>query len=457
MSSPIVTEALYLGAMIVTAVAGTLVYRQHLTSYRVVRDFLVGVYVATFFLIGLELWRVSGATSQFMQVYAPLSTGLGLAGGVFLSTASVGMYLHPQGSNFRTFVSDLRKSRTHTLLVTLYSVFSISIVGYVATFRPFTVGYVTALGGGQVLALGAPAYYVVLLALMLIFFLSYPTAVLFMATRRIPHKTLSESLLSLPIGWAGVTVMYVVFESLVWVDRLDATGLMYFLNSLIFLFITQNFGHSAVLAGLVAQPAGAPTSVPAGQETTGSTSLGGIPVASLTGRPVLFEADTSLGFEDRIREIASVLLGAGKSVFVFTSRGSRVHQAVSSLEGVKLYLMAANISYYKPGDSENEVLISADNPSVVLDALAKSTGASAEKGTAVIFDSLSDLVLSLGFQPTYKFMKAALEVVAEKGTISVFVMLSGTQEKNVENIIVGRFPVILKNTKSGLLSVKASA
>jgi len=450
MSAPVVLAAFYVGAIIVTAVAGYLIYRQNLSSYRVVRDFLLGVYVLIFALMLLELWRVLDGFPSGIYLYAPLSIGLGVIQAILLACAAVGLYLRPVGSSYKTFLTDLRSNRLQSGLLLLFALFSISAIAAVAILRPYTVAYVSAVGGGEVIATIFPAYYVLLIAIVLFFFLCYPTVTLLLATHRIPNKLLGGTVLSLPVGWAGVSTMYVLFEGFLWLYRVDATGLMYFFNAILFLLVTRNFRNAAVLAGLVV-PARQTQSIPIKADST----VAGLKAEKLGGLAILLRVQPSSGFEEQIRVIASNLLSLGKTVFVFTSRKSRVDQAVTALPGIKLYLMTPNISYYKAGDRENEVLVSSENPAVILDALGKSVGTAAESEPVIIFDSLSDIVLSLGFKESYKFLKAALEICANKKTISIFVMLSGSHEESVENAIVGRFPIILEADSTGVRVVKS--
>lgn len=445
-----VTIAFYVGAIGVTAYAGFQIYRQPLKSYEIVKDFLVGVYALILILMLIELWRVAGGTRLGMEVYAPFSIGIGLTEAILLSAAAVGLYMRPVGSSLSTFLSDLRKNRVQAGLFAVFSIFSVSIIAYVAAFMPYSIEEVTALGGGQVLALVFPQEYVLLLCVVLFFFLCYPTVALFLATQNIPNKSFGGSLLSLPVGWAGVTIIYVVFEGFLWIEGLDATGLMYFLDAVLFFMVTRNFRKAALLAGLVV-PVGFQGK---GQDLSGK-KIAGLEVEGFGGRPILLEAQPSSGFEEQVAGIVSILLSAGKSVFVFTSRGSRVQQAISAVQGVRLYLLTPTVSYYKQGERENEMLLSSANSSIVLDALGKSIGNS-DQQVGIVFDSLSDLVLSLGFAETYKFLRSAFELCADRRVVSFFVLLSGSQDKNVENALTGRFPIIMANDKDGMRTIKAS-
>jgi hypothetical protein len=119
-----------------------------------------------------------------------------------------------------------------------------------------------------------------------------------------------------------------------------------------------------------------------------------------------------------------------------------------------LYLLTPSVSSYHAGERPNEVLLSSNNTSIMLDALSKTFAATLEQGTAVIFDSLSDLVVSLGFEESYRFLKAAIEMGGDKRVILVFLMLSGVHELKVENIVRSLFSIELLQDEAGLKVVK---
>ncbi len=449
LASEFLAPGFYLSALAVTLASGYLIYRQTLVAYQVMRSFLLVVYALVTILILLEFWRIVYGTPTFMAVYAPLSVALGLIQAIALAGAAVGMYIRPIGSNYRVFLRDLRANATHGVLLALFTLLSISTIVYVVVFRPYTIGFVASVSGGQVLAMRLPAEYIVLYVVVLFFFLGYPTALLFRAARRMPDTTLGGSLVSLPIGLAGVTIMYIVFESFIWVDGIDATGIMYLMDAGLFFFVTRNFRNAAVGAGLVL-----PSVKRIGIEPQGLTTTVGRRAAEFSGKPLLLVAEASIGFESAAKALVTDFLSLGRTVFVFTSRGSPVNRALSSRDDVRLYELTTSVSYYQAGERPNEVLLSANNTSIMLDALSKTFGAIADQGNAVIFDSLSDLIVSLGFEESYRFLKAAIEMGSDKRLILVFLMLSGVHESSVENIIRSLFSIELVQDASGLRVVK---
>ncbi len=447
----LLTPALYVLALAVTSASGYLLYRQALSTYRVLRVFLVGVYVLAGILITLELWRTVAGNAQSMEFYAAASITLGVFQALLLAAAAVGTYIRPMGSDYRGFLRDLGERRTHAVLLLLFALLSLVAILFVVLFKPYTIEQAFTIVGGEVWAIRIPASYVSLLVVLLFFFLCYPTLLIYRAARGIPNPRLGGSLLSLPIGWAAVIVIYLIFESLLWFFGIDATAVMYLLNAVLFSLVTRRFSKAAVLAGLV---------VPAAPQRSvehRATTIVGIRASEFSGRPILFLVDPSSPFESAVKDIASDLVSQGRSVFVFTSRGSRIGGALSSMEGVKLYLFTTNVSYYQPGERPNEVLLAATNISVALDAIGKTLGTVTEHGLFILFDSLSDLILSSGFAETYRFLKTTLEMASAKSVISVFIILSGAHEHAIENIIRSRFSVEIVQDEGILRVSKAPA
>jgi hypothetical protein len=184
------------------------------------------------------------------------------------------------------------------------------------------------------------------------------------------------------------------------------------------------------------------------------TTVVGRRAAEFAGKPILLVAQASFGFESAVNSLVLDFLALGRTVIVFTSRGSPVNRALASHDDVKLYLLTPSVSSYHAGERPNEVLLSSNNTSIMLDALSKTFAATLEQGTAVIFDSLSDLVVSLGFEESYRFLKAAIEMGSDKRVILVFLMLSGVHELKVENIVRSLFSIELLQDEAGLKVVK---
>ncbi len=445
----LLTPALYILALAVTSASGYLLYRQSLSTYRMLRDFLVGVSVLVGILITLELWRTVAGNVGSMEFYAAASITLGMIQAMLLAVVAVGTYIQPTGSDYRSLLREspgASNARCPPLaLCTSFASGDTACSSLQALHNRTSVYHSRrrSLGDKDPSKLCLPAGR----SPFLFPLLSNAPSLSSGQTNTQPNAggQSSES----ADGWAAVIVIYLIFESLLWFFGIDATAVMYLLNAVLFSLVTRRFSKAAVLAGLVV-PAAPQRSVQHRAKT-----IVGIRASEFSGRPILFLVDPSSPFESAVKDIASDLVSQGRNVFVFTSRGSRIGGALSSMEGVKLYLFTTNVSYYQPGERPNEVLLAATNISVALDAIGKTLGTVTEHGLFILFDSLSDLILSSGFDETYRFLKTTLEMASDKSVISVFIILSGAHEHAIENIIRSRFSVEIVQDEGVLRVSKA--
>ena len=155
--------------------------------------------------------------------------------------------------------------------------------------------------------------------------------------------------------------------------------------------------------------------------------------------PVLLMVDPSASFERTLGMVARGKTSAGNLVYVFTSKGSPLHYGLSDVPGVRFYLMTANVSYTSPSDKANELLVPQNNASIVLDLLDKTVSTARKAALTVIFDSVSDLVLYLGPEATYKFLKQAQEILVPPNLTSVYLLIVGGQDEKTLNLVKSLF------------------
>jgi len=78
----------------------------------------------------------------------------------------------------------------------------------------------------------------------------------------------------------------------------------------------------------------------------------------------------------------------------------------------------------------------------------------AEKPLALVYDSLTDLILSTGFQSAYNFSKNTLENLVEKAITALFLLNPNAHEPSQVHGIRNLFNAQLTYGKAGLTKVK---
>jgi hypothetical protein len=172
------------------------------------------------------------------------------------------------------------------------------------------------------------------------------------------------------------------------------------------------------------------------------------------GNPALLEVDASTNFERAVREFATEKTSQGGLVYAFTSKGSPVNNALTSMVGVRFYLLSSKVSYPKPSAVDNELLIPQGDFPVMLDLLDKTITSTGETPVSIVFDSLSDFILSQGFDACYKFLKQAIEIVSRPKVSMVFLMTISAHDDKVANLIKSVFRMHLAYGAKGLRATR---
>jgi len=172
----------------------------------------------------------------------------------------------------------------------------------------------------------------------------------------------------------------------------------------------------------------------------------------LAGKSLLLEVDPSIGYETIVREFASRFKLSKSVVFAFTWRGGPIYSVLSSLGGVQIFSMSSQVAYPRPTGQGNEFSVPQNDSAVLLDLTAKTLQSNSGRRIVMIFDSVSDLVLSLGFEESYSFLKAQKEILAkESSATSLFILKKHAQDEKVLSLIKGLYTDHLYYGSNGLV------
>jgi hypothetical protein len=172
--------------------------------------------------------------------------------------------------------------------------------------------------------------------------------------------------------------------------------------------------------------------------TTFSGQLG-LDTERVLGKEYLLEVNPSVRYEDSIRNLALELGTRQYLLFAFTSKGSPVYNSLSKLENVRFFTMTSKVSYPKPGELPTEVLVPSSDQSVLLNVLDKAITTNPNLKFGVVFDSITDLILSSGLETTYKFLKQVNEMASSHALTAVFLVTSGAHSEREVSIVKSLF------------------
>jgi len=173
----------------------------------------------------------------------------------------------------------------------------------------------------------------------------------------------------------------------------------------------------------------------------------------MVGRIILLEFDPASHYEKAIQDFATEALANLEPIVIFTRKGSAIYSPLSQQKAVKFFCLTQQVSVPKEF-SENEMLLPSNDTSLMLDIFDKTLKAHPQGNINVVFDSLSDLVLSIDFEKTYRFMRYAIEMLASPRNTVVFLLNQTAHDPKVESSLKSLFSNQIFFGKDGIKTVK---
>jgi hypothetical protein len=447
--------SVYVVTILITATSAAYVYRQKTTDFPQVRNLLVMVHIFYIGVVAFELARnfvpppsnpPPPFTQFFLAVYTISNTTFVLADVFLLTLVAVAIYYRPSGKRPGDILRELGKHQIGTTLLLVYGTYIAIAEGYLLVVQPWcdpsspACTPVTNILGARVVATEFDPQYLALLLGILLIFLVYPSTLLLLARRRTADKEVRRAFTILPIAWVGIGIDLLVFNGYLLNTGVDASAVGYLFAAAAFSATAATFRRATMLSAFF-QPGPAAASI-APPVSTFSGRLGLGPEATL-GRVYLLEVDPSSNFEEPVRDLANELGADQRVLFAFTAGGSPIHNALAGMRNVRFFTMTRKVSYPKPGEGPDEILVPSADQSVLLNVLDKAITTNPDLKFGVLFDSVSDLILSSGLEVTYKFLKQANEMLSTHGVTAVFLMTAGAHSEREVNVVKSLYSNII--------------
>jgi hypothetical protein len=446
----LIIPAIHIVTLLITAMSAIYVYRQKTSDYPQVRNLLVMVHVFYMGVVSLEFARTFVPapldplplfTQVFLSIYTISNTTFVLADVFLLTLVAVAIYYRPRGIKFVDILREVGEHQLGATLLITYTAYIAIAEGYIL-LAPSAFGaqvLSTIVGSKEVATEFDPLYLDMLLGILLVF-VTYPTTLLIAARRRTADAQVRRAFAILPIAWVGIGIDLLVFNGYLLNQGIDASSLGYLFAATAFAATAATFRRATLLSDFfkpgVAPPAVSPL-------TTTFSGRMGKKTEDIIGKEFLLEVDPSSKFEEGIREYAAELGSKQDVIFAFTASGSPVYNALLGLGNVRFFTMTRKVSYPKPGERPEEVLVPAADQSVLLNVLDKAINSSPRLKIGVVFDSVSDLILTSGLEMTYKFLKQANEMLSSGKVTSIFLLTIGAHSEKEINIVKSLFSNIL--------------
>jgi len=167
-----------------------------------------------------------------------------------------------------------------------------------------------------------------------------------------------------------------------------------------------------------------------------------VPHQELLGRKILMEFDPTCDYEEIVEDFAKEALANLEPTYIFTSSNSTVHQSLAEQRTIKFFLMSISASTPKTM-AENEIVLPAQSTSLILDSLNKILETHTSANVFLVFDNLSELLMSVGFDSVYKFLIYAMDILFSEKITALFLLNPSAHEPTVVSRIRGLFSNIL--------------
>ncbi len=459
----VLVPAIHAATLLITATSAIYVYRQKTTDYPQVRNLLVMVHIFYMGVVSLEFARtfvpappdpLPTFTKFFLDVYTICNTSFVLADVFLLTLVAVAIYYRPNGQRLTDILKEVGRHQAGTTLLGIYALYILIAEGYLLVAHPFTPNPLVNIVGATVITTQFDQQYLAMLLGILLVFVVYPSGLLLAARRRTSDTQVRRAFTILPIAWAGIGIDLLVFNGFLLNPpfSIDASAIGYLFAAAAFSATAATFRRATLLSAFF-QP-GIATAGISPPKTTFSGRLG-LKTEQTFGRVFLVEVDPSSKFEEPIRDFAEELGSTQNLIFAFTAAGSPVYLALDKVANVRFFTMTRKVSYPKPGERPNEVLVPSTDQSVLLNVLDKAIASNPDLKFGVVFDSVSDLILSSGLEVTYKFLKQANEMLSSNRVTALFLMTAGAHSEREVNVVKSLFSNIV-GFQNGQLAVQKS-
>jgi hypothetical protein len=181
----------------------------------------------------------------------------------------------------------------------------------------------------------------------------------------------------------------------------------------------------------------------------------GLDHEEMEGRKILFDYDPVSEYEKAVRDFCVEALANRGLASIFTRKGSPIYNALSERAAIRFFCLTTQVSV--PTEvTRNEVWLPANDVSLMLDALNKTLLANPHATIWFVYDNLTELLVSSGFERTFGFLRYATEILAQQRISAIFLFNSKAHDDKIAASIKGLFGNYVECGREGLRLVRFS-
>ena len=426
--------------------------RQKRSQYPDAKNLLLLVYVFFEGVMVVELLRSFITTNSFMMIYAIGGTSFVLLDVALLTLLGVLVYLKPPEKSFsERFVAVFRKF-PHGIILGGF----IAFISYSELVLALTPNAIQIKQLPDIFDIFSPvktaqlsSAWLLEALIILVIFISYTTTLFIAAGRKTTNMTARKALFIVPLSWIVIGMELITFNGVLVKAGYDVIGYGYVIAATAFALTAYSFRDTSTVASFFSPIDHQVLPV----SHSFSSMLGDSERSSASGA-FLLEAEPSVAFEHVVRDFAVEQISNRVPVFLFSAKGYPVYNALAAVEDMRFYTFTSNLSFPKPTDNPLQILVPSNDEAILLDVLQKTITAYQGSKIAIVYNSLSDAILSWGMETSYKFLKSAIEMLTTPNVATLFLMAAGTHDERTTNLVRSLFSKLLYFGEGGFKVVK---
>ena len=435
---------------VIVAISLYYVLKQKPSQFPYVKTLLALVHVFFEGVIVMEILRNLVTTVAVVDWYTNVASSFILWDVVLLTLISYVVYVRPGGKGILGRLWSVFIRWPHGLVLFGFMVFIAASDIYLVGVHPYSAVELEALDGVILLSTAFTPTFLNLTLATLLFFFAYPTVLLIRATLQVKDPDIRRALMILPFCWGGIGTELFVFNGYLVALGYDLVAVGYVVAAIVFGVAASIFRRATLLSTFF-EPIPVP-SVKAPPRVTGPSEP---PIPPSV--PVLMEVDPSTNYETAMKSYVAETASRGSLVYAFTSKGSAIHNGLSSVVGVRFYLLTSTVSYPRPSSDPTELLVPENDTAILLDLLDKTIASTGETPVMFVFDNLSNFILYLGFETCYKFVKQANEILNRSKVSTIYLVTAGAHDERAMSLLRSLFQMHLAYDAGGLRVTRTAA
>jgi hypothetical protein len=437
-------------AIAIIAASIYFISRQKVSQQPDVKHLLLVVYALFEGVMMLEILRNFITDNMFITVYAIGATSFILWIVALLTLAGCFVYIKPEGKTRRERLAKIFVNFPHGYILFAFLSFitysDLLIVIFPNTFKiqelPNAFGVMAPLK-----TVVFSKSWIGNAVVVLIGFICYSTTLFVAAARKTSNEAARRALYVLPIAWVAIGLELIIFNGLLVQFGYDIIGFGYLIAATASAFAAYSLRDSTTVASIFS---------PIKSQIMPVSNKFSRRLGESSRRVVdtfLLEFDPSSSYEKIVEDFAIEQISNRTPVFLFSSKGDPVYKILSKMDGARFYIFS-DVSYAKPTDQPFEVLVPTSDPGVLLETIQKTVLSSTEQSVAIVYDSVTNMIVAWGTEGCYRFLKSVRDILSQPTVSALFLMTEGAHDEKTTKIVKSLFSNQLYAEKGGLKVVK---